>query len=55
VKQRQTGDHEGSRETSQSGVKSKQAFEKFAVTHGVYNKHYHADNSRFKDNLFMKT
>jgi hypothetical protein len=29
------------------------AFEKFAASHGVSIKHYHADNGRFKDNLFM--
>ncbi len=40
--------------TSEETVKSKQAYEKFTVTHGVYIKHYHADNGRFKDNLFMK-
>ncbi len=40
--------------TSEETVKGKQAFEKFAATHGVYIKHYHADNGRFKDNLFMK-
>ncbi len=35
--------------------KSKLAFEKFALSHGVHIKHYHADNGRFKDNLFIKS
>jgi transposase InsO family protein len=35
-------------------VKAKQSFEKFARTHGVSIKHYHADNGRFKDKAFMK-
>ncbi len=41
--------------SSEETVKSKVAFEKFAATHGVNIKHYHADNGRFKDNLFMKS
>jgi hypothetical protein len=36
-------------------LKSKLAFEKFAASHGVSIKHYHADNGRFKDKLFMKS
>jgi len=35
-------------------VKAKESFEKFAKTHGVCIKHYHADNGRFKDKAFMK-
>jgi hypothetical protein len=41
--------------SSEETVKSKLEFEKFAVTHGVHIKHYHADNGRFKDNLCMKS
>jgi len=41
--------------TSEETVKSKLAFEKYAASHGVHIKHYHADNGRFKDNLFMKS
>jgi len=41
--------------SSEETVKSKLAFEKFAATHGVNIKHYHADNGRFKDNLFMRS
>jgi hypothetical protein len=41
--------------SSEETVKSKLAFEKFAATHGVNIKHYHAHNGRFKDNLFMKS
>jgi transposase InsO family protein len=40
--------------TSEETLKSKQAFEKFARSHGVNIKHYHADNWRFKDKLFTK-
>jgi transposase InsO family protein len=39
---------------SEETVKGKESFEQFARTHGVHIKHYHADNGRFKDNLFMK-
>jgi hypothetical protein len=39
---------------SEETLKSKLAFEKFALSHGVHIKHYHADNGRFKDNLFTK-
>jgi adenylate cyclase len=38
---------------SEETLKSK-AFEKFAASHGVNIKHYHADNGRFKDKLFSK-
>jgi hypothetical protein len=41
--------------TSEETLKSKLAFEKFALLHGVHIKHYHADNGRFKDNLFTKS
>ena len=34
-------------------VEGKKAFEKFARRHGVTIRHYHADNGRFADNLFM--
>jgi hypothetical protein len=40
--------------TSEKTLESKLAFEKFSATHGVHVKHYHADNRRFKDNLFTK-
>jgi len=36
--------------TSEETLKSKLAFEKFALSHGVHIKHYHADNGRFKTN-----
>ena len=38
--------------TSEETLKSKLAFEKYALSHGVHIKHYHADNGRFKDTLF---
>jgi len=41
--------------TSEETLKSKIAFEKFALSHGVHIKHYHADNGRFKGNLFTKS
>ena len=41
--------------TSEEILNSKLAFEKFAASHGVHIKHYHADNGRFKDNLFTKS
>jgi transposase InsO family protein len=41
--------------TSEETLKSKLAFEKFAASHGVSIKHYHADNGRFKDKLFSKS
>jgi hypothetical protein len=40
--------------TSEETLKSKLAFEKFALSHGVHIKHYHADNGRFKDTLFNR-
>ena len=40
--------------TSEETLKAKHTFEKYAATHGVNIQHYHADNGRFKDNLFMK-
>jgi hypothetical protein len=41
--------------TSEETLKGKLAFEKFAASHGVNIKHYHADNGRFKDKLFSKS
>jgi len=41
--------------SSEETVKSKLAFEKFAASYGVNIKHSHAENGRFKDNLFMKS
>ncbi len=35
--------------TSDETLRSKLAFEKFAASHGVNIKHYHADNGRFKE------
>jgi len=40
--------------SSEETLKSKLTFEKFALSHGVHIKHYHADNGRFKNNLFTK-
>ena len=40
--------------TSKEMVKTKQAFEAFAATHGVTIKHYHANNVRFQDNFFYQ-
>jgi transposase InsO family protein len=40
--------------SSKETLKGKESFEQFARTHGVHIKHYHADNGRFKDNLFIK-
>jgi hypothetical protein len=40
--------------TSEETLKSKLAFEKFALSHGVHIKHYHADNGRLKDTLFTR-
>jgi hypothetical protein len=40
--------------TSEETLKSKLAFEKFALSHGVHIKHYHVDNGRFKHNVFLK-
>lgn len=39
--------------SSQDTIKAKKAFEKFARSHGVIIKHYHADNGRFADNAFI--
>ena len=41
--------------SSEETVRGKEAFEQYAKTHGVYIKHYHADNGRFKDKAFMKS
>jgi hypothetical protein len=41
--------------TSEETLKSKLAFEKFALSQEVHIKHYHADNGRFKDSLFTKS
>ena len=35
-------------------IKAKIAFEQFAQSCGVKNMHYHADNRRFADNVFIK-
>ena len=35
-------------------VKAKEAFERYAASHGVGVLHYHADNGIFVDNLFRK-
>jgi hypothetical protein len=40
--------------SSENIVSAKQAFEMYSSTYGVMVKHYHADNGRFTDNLFMK-
>ena len=40
---------------SDETVEAKLAFEAFARDHGVNVQHYHADNGRFADNLFMKS
>jgi hypothetical protein len=34
-------------------LEAKRAFEKFALAHAVQVKHYHADNGRFADNLWL--
>jgi hypothetical protein len=39
--------------SSEETLKGKEAFEQYAKSHGVTIKHYHADNGRFKDKLFM--
>eukprot|EP00934_Nitzschia_sp_Nitz4_P000920 Nitzschia sp. Nitz4//scaffold577_size2809//140//955//NITZ4_009285-RA/size2809-processed-gene-0.1-mRNA-1//-1//CDS//3329554798//920//frame0 len=42
---------------STSGIETleaKKAFERFADSHGVSVKHYHADNGRFADTLFVR-
>jgi hypothetical protein len=40
--------------TSDETVKAKQQFERFAASHGVKIRHYHADNGRFADNKFKQ-
>ena len=40
--------------SSEETVQGKEAFERFAKSHGVHIKHYHAENGRFKDNAFMR-
>ena len=40
--------------TSAETVQAKQAFEAFALSHGVSIKHYHCDNGRFADNEFIQ-
>ena len=47
--------HLQSSTTSEETVEAKLAFEAFARDHGVTVQHYHADNGRFADNLFMKS
>ena len=46
--------HLQQRLTSSETVEAKHAFEAYARTFGVRVKHYHADNGRFADNLFMQ-
>ena len=41
-------------DTSMETVAAKEAFERFAASHNVTVKHYHADNGRFADNLFKQ-
>jgi len=45
--------HLQSRVTAEETVEAKRAFEAYARSHGVIVKHYHADNGRFAENLFM--
>ena len=40
--------------SSEETVKAKLAFEAYAKLHGVHIRHYHADNGRFADNLFIR-
>lgn len=40
--------------TGEETVEAKKHFERYCATHHVKVKHYHADNGRFADNLFMK-
>jgi hypothetical protein len=40
--------------SSEEIVLAKESFERYAKSHGVTIKHYHADNGRFKDKAFMK-
>ncbi len=46
--------HMSQSDTSEETVEAKEAFERFASTHGVTIEHYHADNGRFADNLFRE-
>jgi len=39
--------------TSEETYAAKRAFERFAKQHGVTIQHYHADNGRFADNMFI--
>ena len=41
--------------TSIETIAAKRAFERFADQHGVIIQHYHADNGRFADNMFMSS
>ena len=41
-------------DTSEETVAAKEAFERFAASHDVTIKHYHADNGRFADTLFRE-
>ena len=41
-------------DTSMETVAAKEAFERFAASHNVTVKHYHADNGRFAANLFKQ-
>ena len=41
--------------TSEATVAAKKAFEAYCTTHNVQVKHYHADNGRFADNLFLQS
>jgi hypothetical protein len=41
--------------SSEETVRGKEAFEQYAKSHGVTIKHYHADNGRLKDKLFMSS
>ena len=41
--------------SSEETVRAKEAFESFALSHGVRIKQYHADNGRFKDKAFMQS
>jgi Reverse transcriptase (RNA-dependent DNA polymerase)/GAG-pre-integrase domain len=40
--------------TAEETIEAKIAFERFAASHGVKIKHYHADNGRFAENAFRK-
>ena len=40
--------------TSDDTVKAKRAFERYCESHGVKVMHYHADNGRFADTLFLQ-